>query len=109
MSEAPLGVAVGAATDTGLRRKINEDSYVAEAPLFLVADGMGGHHAGEIASATVIDEFSSLVGRPSLDIDTVHGAVLRARARVEALPPGAGAGAATSSRCSPRCRGSATR
>ena len=39
-----------ASTDTGQRRRRNEDSYVCEPPLFAVADGMGGAQAGEIAS-----------------------------------------------------------
>ena len=35
-------------TDTGRHRRGNEDSYVARAPLFAVADGMGGAQAGEV-------------------------------------------------------------
>jgi serine/threonine protein phosphatase PrpC len=37
-------------TDTGRQRQANEDSYFARAPLFAVADGMGGAQAGEVAS-----------------------------------------------------------
>ena len=39
-----------AVTDTGRKRRHNEDSYVCEPPLFAVADGMGGAQAGEVAS-----------------------------------------------------------
>src|SRR5205814_2252379 len=38
-------------SDTGRKRRINEDSFVIAPPLFAVADGMGGAQAGEIASA----------------------------------------------------------
>ena len=39
-----------ATTDTGLRRRANEDAYVFRPPLFAVADGMGGARAGEVAA-----------------------------------------------------------
>ncbi len=46
-------------TDTGRRRRQNEDAFVCEPPLFAVADGMGGAQAGELASrlaAAAIEE-----------------------------------------------------
>jgi len=84
-AEPPIVVRVGAASHTGLRRRVNEDAYLAQAPLFLVADGMGGHDAGDRASAAVVAEFAHLVGGPSLAIDQVRAALRRARSRVEAI------------------------
>ena len=53
MSE--IHVAHGALTHSGQVRKENEDAFVVEERLFVVADGMGGHNAGEVASAMAVD------------------------------------------------------
>jgi protein phosphatase len=44
-------------TDTGRQRRANEDSLLVRSPLFVVADGMGGAQAGEVASHMAVESF----------------------------------------------------
>ena len=49
----------GAATSVGRVRQVNEDRFLAVPPLFVVADGMGGHGSGDVASTIAIAEMSA--------------------------------------------------
>lgn len=58
-----MRVGVGAASDIGQVREGNEDSFLVEQPLYVVADGMGGHRGGEVASSLALDTIQSLFTR----------------------------------------------
>jgi len=57
---------VASATDTGRVRDHNEDAALVEGLLFVVADGMGGHQAGEVASRIAVDTLRDVAGRADL-------------------------------------------
>jgi serine/threonine protein phosphatase PrpC len=74
-----------AGTDTGLQRRANEDSLLARSPLFVVADGMGGAQAGEVASKIAVESFQPGLpdGTPPEEGLAAHA--LAANARIHAL------------------------
>ncbi len=76
-----------ARTDTGHQRTTNEDSHLARAPVFVIADGMGGAQAGEVASQLAIKHFAD--GLPGVEDEgaeeRLSRAVREANAEIHAL------------------------
>lgn len=77
MTDAPaVNLSAAAATDVGLVRRANEDAALAEWPVYLVADGMGGYEAGDRASAAVVAAFREhVVGQPLATVAAVRSAL----------------------------------
>lgn len=74
-------------TDIGLRRSLNEDGYLdrPDAGLWVVADGMGGHDAGEVASGLIVSSLEALPASGELEqmtanvldcVRSVHGQLI---------------------------------
>jgi PPM family protein phosphatase len=83
-------------SDVGLQRQGNEDNYFVRAPLFVVADGMGGAQSGEVASEMAVESFGAGLpddGSPAtglVDIIETANRRIHERSRVETQRTGMG-------------------
>jgi len=71
----------GASTDVGRVRKSNQDRLLVSAPMFVVADGMGGHQAGEVAALLAVEHLADNTNPSSVDdllalIDDANSAII---------------------------------
>lgn len=78
--DAPIRFAVqhGVASHSGLVREPNEDSWLASRNVYLVADGLGGHARGEVASQAVVAAFAAESHSDWLSPDGLHRALEQA-------------------------------
>ena len=74
-------------SDTGRARRANEDAYFARSPVFVVADGMGGAQAGEVASQLAVEAFEPGLGDPGTSSaeQLLAERVLEANARIHEM------------------------
>ncbi|SBS71253.1 PP2C family serine/threonine-protein phosphatase [uncultured Microbacterium sp.] len=73
-------------THKGRRRDGNQDAVLARYPLFAVADGMGGHIGGEIASSSTVERLAGVVAKGSVTPKTIEKALSRAVADISSHP-----------------------
>src|SRR5699024_9174242 len=73
--QGTIRVISAAATHVGHVRATNEDSVLNAPPIYLVADGMGGHNAGEVASAIAVEEFEKLTIQENVTVEQLGEAL----------------------------------
>lgn len=72
---ASVTISWAAATEVGNHRAQNEDSFSVGSPVFSVADGMGGHSAGDVASDAVVRRLAELEGPGFASLDALEAAL----------------------------------
>lgn len=93
--QGTIRVVSASATHVGHVRATNEDSLLETPPIFLVADGMGGHNAGEVASAIAVEEFERLTVQQNVTVEQLGDSLRTAAERIAALGGTAQLGAGT--------------
>ncbi len=83
-------LAWGSRSDVGLVREHNEDSFVVRFPLFAVADGMGGHEAGEVASSIAVTRLAELAPAGADDAELARAVESANMSVIEAPAKGTG-------------------
>lgn len=92
---AEIRIAWAAVTDVGRRRAANEDSFIAAPPVFAIADGMGGHLAGDLASAAVVTRLAEVRTSDFIAPETIEIALEKATVDIDIISDGSELGVGT--------------
>jgi protein phosphatase len=87
----PSGLDAAAVTHSGAVRTLNEDSYLVTPWLCLVADGMGGHDSGEVASQTIVELFANALDQGRLELGDLEPLIAEINTSVHEAGRAAGA------------------
>ena len=94
-AEGALVLSTGARSDVGSRRAVNEDSMLVADPIYAVADGMGGHAAGDLASQAAIVQLRSIAGLSDVTVAVLQTALDDAQRSVRVISDANARGAGT--------------